>query len=152
MAARARLSLWAHDVAPARMRDLPARAARAGVAIPCVDADAVAQAAPFDLVLCDAPCSGSGAWRRSPEAKWRLTPTRLAELADIQATILAIASDLVSEGGVLAYATCSLFADENAGQIARFLAAHPGWALRDSTCWTPLDGTDGFFLALLTRV
>lgn len=152
MAARARLSLWAHDVAPARMRDLPARAARAGAQVSCADADAVARAAPFDLVLCDVPCSGSGAWRRAPEAKWRLTPARLAGLLDIQATILGAAAGLVAEGGVLAYATCSLFADENAGQIARFLATHPGWALREHRRWTPLGGTDGFYLALLTRV
>jgi 16S rRNA (cytosine967-C5)-methyltransferase len=151
MAARARLSIWAHDAAPGRMRDLPARAQRAGAAITCVDGDGMAQAAPFDLVLCDVPCSGSGAWRRAPEAKWRLTPARLAELGDIQALILESASGLVAAGGVLAYATCSLFGDENDGQIDRFLARTPGWTSVHRQRWTPVGGTDGFFLALLTR-
>jgi len=106
----------AHDANPARMRDLAVRAERAGVFIETVETADLAACGPFDLVLCDAPCSGSGAWRRSPEAKWRLTPESLGELHRLQAEILDDARVLVVPGGVLVYATCSMFADENEHQ------------------------------------
>jgi 16S rRNA (cytosine967-C5)-methyltransferase len=105
----------------------------------------------FDLVLADAPCSGSGSWRRAPEAKWALTPQRLAALCTLQASILSKAARLVAPGGVLAYATCSLLRDENEDQITAFLAAHPGWVRQRALRLTPLDGGDGFYLAILTR-
>lgn len=151
MAARARLAITAHDAAPARMRDLPSRAVRAGADIAGADLRRVDAAAPFDLVLCDVPCSGSGAWRRSPEGKWQLTPERLAELQGIQSTILRRAAGLVAEAGVLAYATCSLLSEENDSQIAGFLEDVPGWRVRDMRHWSLLQGGDGFFLAQLTR-
>lgn len=113
MAARARIELFVHDKTPERMRDLPGRAARAGVKVTQLDTDELARSAPFDLVLCDVPCSGSGAWRRSPEGKWALTRARLDELVDIQGTILHTAAGLTGPAGVLAYATCSLLAVEN---------------------------------------
>ncbi|EPX81844.1 Sun protein [Salipiger mucosus DSM 16094] len=106
---------------------------------------------PHDLVLCDAPCSGSGAWRRAPEGKWRLTPARLAELGTIQAGILAEAATLVAPGGTLAYATCSVLAGENGAQIEAFLSAHPGWSEAARRQFLPAEGGDGFFLAQLTR-
>ncbi|MCU0906598.1 MAG: RsmB/NOP family class I SAM-dependent RNA methyltransferase [Rhodobacteraceae bacterium] len=141
----------AHDADPGRMADLPARAARAGVAIPRAATVDLPAMGPFDLVLCDAPCSGSGAWRRSPEARWRLAPAGLARLTEVQDQVLAQAAPLVAPGGVLAYATCSLFDAENADRIAAFLAAHPDWQPGPSRRWSPLDGGDGFFLACLTR-
>lgn len=139
----------AHDVNAARMRDLPERATRAAVHIEL--ASRAQLAASYDLVLADAPCSGSGAWRRSPQGKWDLTAERLAELCAIQAEILDDIKDLVAPGGVLAYATCSLFEAENQAQIAAFVARNPGWSVLRQTCLTPLDGGDGFFLAALTR-
>lgn len=151
MAARARIALHAHDAAPERMRDLPERAARAGVPVVCLDGEALAAHAPFDLVLCDVPCSGSGAWRRAPDGKWRLSAARLDELAGIQAAILDRAAGLVAPAGSLAYVTCSLLEEENSGRIAAFLKEHPGWVCTSQHTWTPLDGTDGFFAALLTR-
>lgn len=151
MAARADITLFAHDAASRRMRDLPERAARAGIRVTCLATGELATRAPFDLVLCDAPCSGSGAWRRAPEGKWRLTPDRLLELVELQAEILTKASGLVGQGGVLAYATCSLLAEENRMQVDRFLAARDGWANPFARGWSVQDGTDGFFLALLTR-
>lgn len=151
MAACADIALFAHDAAPQRMRDLPDRAARAGVTVTCLGTADLKSRAPFDLVLCDVPCSGSGSWRRSPEGKWRITPERLTELSGIQADILAAASGLVSEGGVLAYATCSVLNDENAGQVARFLLDHDGWNCTRQKTWCVQDGNDGFFAALLTR-
>lgn len=148
MAARARLQIEAHDADPRRMRDLPARAQRAGVEVALTRTPH----GPFDLVLADAPCSGSGSWRRDPEGKWALTPARLAELQAIQAEVMDRAAVLVAEGGVLAYATCSLLAGENEAQVGAFRQRHPGWSLTVQRRFTPLEGGDGFFLALLTRV
>ena len=149
MGARADLQLWAHDAAPARMRDLPARAARAGLAVTLTDAPE--RHGPYDLVLCDAPCSGSGSWRRAPEGKWLLTPEGLAALQDTHSAILDQAAALVSETGVLAYATCSMLTAENDNQIRAFVARNPDWRVEKQVNWRVTDGADGFFLALLTR-
>ncbi|TDK51184.1 RsmB/NOP family class I SAM-dependent RNA methyltransferase [Antarcticimicrobium luteum] len=151
MGARGKLELFAYDAAPNRMRDLPERAARAGLAVEILDGDGVARRAPFDLVLCDVPCSGSGAWRRAPEGKWRLTPEMLDDLAATQADILDLAAGLLAPGGVLAYATCSLLTRENGDQISGFLARHPGWRCVWRRSWSVAAGTDGFFSAHLTR-
>ncbi len=142
----------AHDAEPRRMADLPARAERAGAAIAMMATDALSACAPFDLVFADAPCSGSGAWRRQPEAKWRLTPERLGELTALQLAILEAASALVTDGGTLAYATCSLLPQENGETVARFLDRNAGWRAVDEKHFTPLDGGDGFYVALLKRV
>ncbi|MCA0940654.1 RsmB/NOP family class I SAM-dependent RNA methyltransferase [Salipiger pacificus] len=147
MAARTGGEVAAHDADPRRMSDLPARAKRAGARIQAV----ASPKGVYDLVLCDVPCSGSGAWRRSPEGKWRLTPERLDELTKVQAGILDIATHLVTPGGVLAYATCSMLAAENAAQIEAFLARHPGWSLEQQRQFLPGDGGDGFFSAQLRR-
>ena len=116
-----------------------------------------------DVVLVDAPCSGTGTWRRNPEARWRLTPDRVARLVETQRHVLAVAAALVRPGGALTYVVCSLLDDEGAGQAARFLADHPGWSAEvvdlavgraHGPGWrlTPAsDGTDGFFVARLRR-
>ncbi|AWI83358.1 SAM-dependent methyltransferase [Alloyangia pacifica] len=147
MAARTGGEVAAHDADPRRMSDLPARAKRAGARIQAV----ATPKGVYDLVLCDVPCSGSGAWRRAPEGKWRLTPERLDELTKVQAGILDIAARLVTPGGLLAYATCSMLAVENAAQIEAFLARHPGWTLERQRQFLPGDGGDGFFSAQLRR-
>ncbi|QOL80294.1 RsmB/NOP family class I SAM-dependent RNA methyltransferase [Pseudooceanicola spongiae] len=152
LGARAKLHLTAHDVAPERMRDLPSRARRAGIDVHLAETEALAELAPFDVVLCDVPCSGSGAWRRAPEGKWRLTEERLAQLLGIQAQILDEAAALVAPKGVLAYATCSLFEAENTDQIDAFLTRTEGWQLETSRRLTPLEGGDGFFFACLRRI
>ncbi|THD83008.1 RsmB/NOP family class I SAM-dependent RNA methyltransferase [Aliigemmobacter aestuarii] len=151
MAARTGGPVAAHDADPRRMRDLPARAGRAGAAITLLSPDHVANSGPWDLVLTDVPCSGSGSWRRAPEGKWLLTAERLTELARLQDGILDRASALLGPGGVLAYATCSLLSCENGDRIAAFLARHPGWTVKAQRQFTPLDGGDGFFVAVLTR-
>ena len=149
IAALSEASLTAHDADPARMRDLPARAARAGVTIARRSTAELAAAPPFDAVLVDAPCSGSGTWRRDPEAKWRLTPERLATLEALQAQILDETAGLLRPGGRLVYMTCSLLASENEAQVAGFLAARPGWIRLSQRTETPLDASDGFFHAVL---
>jgi 16S rRNA (cytosine967-C5)-methyltransferase len=134
----------------------------------------------FDKVLIDAPCSGAGTWRRNPDAKWRLKPSDLAELVDLQKRILESAARLVRAGGRLIYATCSLFQEENADQVKAFLEAYPEFTLipapqawaeaqaalgsntpcpsndsktgRDMLVLTPgQHGTDGFFVAVMEK-
>lgn len=114
-----------------------------------------------DVVLVDAPCSGSGTWRRNPEGRWRLTPERLDRVVALQAKLLEFAAPLVKPGGVLLYATCSILAREGAGQAANFLGRHSAWAAQDvgfdggrvdgaGRLLTPAhDATDGFFVARL---
>lgn len=117
-----------------------------------------------DLVLIDAPCSGTGTWRRNPEARWRLTPTRLDRLTTEQARLLDLGSRLVKPGGRLVYVVCSLLPEEGEGQLAAFHRGHPGWKPLPfdipteaqpiaAAVLTPLrHGCDGFYIARLMRV
>ncbi|EKF18543.1 RsmB/NOP family class I SAM-dependent RNA methyltransferase [Nitratireductor pacificus] len=128
----------------------------------------------MDLVLVDAPCTGSGTWRRRPDAKWRLSEKQLEQRQAEQAEILEKASRFVRPGGRLAYVTCSVFAEENADRVRAFLEASSGFTPVDhAALWqrnfpekagfaridpalgialSPLrTGTDGFYFAALTR-
>lgn len=122
----------------------------------------------FDRVLVDAPCTGTGTWRRNPDARQNLTETDLDELLLRQAAILRDAARLVRIGGHLVYATCSLLPAENEAQVLQFLAGHPGFSLLPLERAWPLAGpppcpgdflfltplrhdTDGFFTAVLER-
>jgi 16S rRNA (cytosine967-C5)-methyltransferase len=121
----------------------------------------------FDLVFLDAPCSGSGTWRRQPELRWRLTPERLVELNRTQDWLLDDAARHTKTGGRLIYATCSLLPVENQDRVAAFLSRNPGFAavdLRDGWNGHPVPGlgtdfratpqttgTDGFYCAALRR-
>lgn len=112
-----------------------------------------------DAVLVDAPCSGTGTWRRNPEARWRLTPKQLARYVELQARLLDLAAVLVKPGGRLVFVTCSLLDEEGSDQARDFLDRHPGWradrpSLPAGTVrgaglrLSPYqDGTDGFFVA-----
>lgn len=151
MAARVQLDLYAHDLAPERMRDLPDRAKRAEIQISMLMNDALSDAGVFDLVLCDAPCSGSGSWRRAPGAKWRLTPEQLQEFGDVQCDILQKAAVLTAPGGVLVYVTCSILNEENVDSVNRFLATNPGWKVVRQETLPVTAETDGFFTTHLTR-
>jgi 16S rRNA (cytosine967-C5)-methyltransferase len=151
MAAQAKIDLFTHDVDSGRMRDLPGRAARAGVKLTILDTAGLDRVGAFDLVLCDAPCSGSGAWRRSPEGKWLLTPEKLAGLVRMQDEILNSAARLTAPDGNLAYATCSLLRAENEDQVIAFVADQTGWKIARQRAWSVQDGTDGFYSAHLTR-
>lgn len=122
----------------------------------------------FDAVLVDAPCSGTGRWRRNPDARLRLTELDIQELVVKQAEIFARAARLVRPGGKLVYATCSLLDDENEAQVRKFLSEHPDFNLVSPEETSPLlpeklrghasfsltpasDGTDGFFVSVLKR-
>ncbi|MEH6632701.1 MAG: RsmB/NOP family class I SAM-dependent RNA methyltransferase [Halopseudomonas aestusnigri] len=169
-------NLVAMDVDPRRLKRAEPRMQRAGV-------DNVRYATlnkenlykmsvkGFDRVLVDAPCSGSGTWRRQPDARLRLTKEKYENYQKMQTDALGKASRCVKVGGRLIYSTCSLFDDENSDQIEKFLTKHTGFALKDaSTIWTELSsvdcpfegqmmkltphqhGLDGFFCAVLERV
>ncbi len=141
--------LLAHDAAPARLAQLPPRAARAGVSVACLT-PAELPGLTADLVFVDAPCSGSGAWARNPDAKWRLTEADLATYAARQDAILAQAATHVAPGGRLVYATCSLFEVENGARMAAFLHAHPQARLVAERRWRPAEGGDGFYAARIS--
>ena len=143
-------SVVAHDIATVRMSDLPTRAARAGARITVATPkhkELVAGA--FDLVFVDAPCSGTGSWRRTPDAKWRLLESDLDSFRTVQEGVLREAARFVKPGGTLAYATCSLLKRENMDQIEQFLATHERFELQGSRLFTPLDIGDGFFASRL---
>ncbi|MCA0856249.1 RsmB/NOP family class I SAM-dependent RNA methyltransferase [Phaeobacter italicus] len=152
LAARAKVDLYAHDIAAQRMKDLPVRAERAGVKVTLLEPRKTGAKAPYDLVLCDAPCSGSGSWRRAPEGKWRLSQSQLDTLCQTQSAILDEAAELVADGGVLAYATCSMLSVENRKQVDDFLARRSGWQLQSDHGWQVQGGTDGFYVAVLRRI
>jgi 16S rRNA (cytosine967-C5)-methyltransferase len=165
--------LVACDVSAARLDAAVRRLRRAGVhnverhLIEAGDKWAKRRAGTFDRVLVDAPCTGTGTWRRNPDARLRLTETDLAELLPKQAAILDQAAALVRIAGRLVYATCSLLSEENQDQVTAFLTRHPGFALVPLTrAWeggappnpgdflslTPArHGTDGFFAAVIER-
>ena len=117
-----------------------------------------------DVVLVDAPCSGSGVWRRNPETRWRLTPERLQRVTQEQAKLMEMAATMVTSGGHLVYAVCSLLKAEGQEQVAKFLQAQEGWravdpkigtgrADGDGVLLTPKhDGSDGFFVARLEKL
>ena len=117
-----------------------------------------------DLVLIDAPCSGSGTWRRNPETRWRLNSKRLDRVRAEQEKLLNIGAEMVAPGGHLVYAVCSIIADEGREQVANFLDTHPKWrAVYPSigagsadgvgVLLTPNhDGSDGFFFARLMKL
>lgn len=169
MANRGRLI--ACDVDRPRLSKLEPRAVRAGVTIaetrlldPNREAAALADLmGQADAVLVDAPCSGTGTWRRNPEARWRLTPDQLARYVAIQSRLLDLAAGLVRPGGRLGFVTCSLLDAEGAAQAAGFLARHPEWqaetldlgageARGPGFRLSPArDGTDGFFVACFQK-
>ncbi len=171
--------LYAYDSDRMRLRPIFERLKRAGArnvqVLPAGEASALeALAGKMDRVLIDAPCTGSGVWRRRPDAKWRLAPPMLeARLAE-QRAVLDEGAPLVKPGGRLVYITCSVLRSENRDQVEAFLARHPEFRLvpwrevwqaalgapplpsadgsEGSLLMTPLShGTDGFFVAVLER-
>jgi 16S rRNA (cytosine967-C5)-methyltransferase len=139
--------IYACDVDPRRLAAGQERVKRAGVhnmqpklihhwdSKAGADPDLEEHVGKMDLVFLDVPCTGSGAWRRQPDAKWQLTPERLAEFVALQASILERGARLVKAGGRIAYVTCSVFAEENGAQIAAFLALQQAIGLT----WKPVE-------------
>lgn len=151
--------LVAADTDRGRLRQLEPRARRAGASIvelrlldPGREPDALLDLqSAADCVLVDAPCSGSGTWRRNPELRWRLTPARLDLVVALQARLITLGAEMVRPGGMLVYAVCSLIEREGEAQAAD-LAARSGWSLELSRMMTPSrDETDGFYFARFRR-
>ncbi|MFN4134189.1 MAG: RsmB/NOP family class I SAM-dependent RNA methyltransferase [Novosphingobium sp.] len=162
--------LLACDIDRARLSRLPERARRAGVLAqvrlldPGREAEMLADwHGRADAVMIDAPCSGTGTWRRNPEARWRLDPAAIERYCRMQARVLDVGAGLVRPGGRLTYVVCSLLDAEGADRIDAFLAANTGWepATPSLSAGAPhrkgwrlvpfRDGTDGFFFATLRR-
>lgn len=163
--------LVAADTDRGRLSRLAPRAERAGARVartvlldPGREIEALGEwRGKADAVLVDAPCSGTGTWRRNPEARWRLDEAELARLAALQARLLELAAGLVRPGGRLVYVVCSLLDEEGSGQAAAFLDRASGW--RATPPHLPLgsprgpgirlsphhDGTDGFLIARLEK-
>lgn len=172
--------LYAYDADRYQLKPIFERIKRAGVrnvqVLRAGDEAALEALGPrFDVVLADAPCTGTGTWRRRPDAKWRLKPEALTARQAEQRSVLARAASLVKPGGRLVYVTCSILPEENVEQVAAFLKTHgdfqavpigDAWAAAglpgeappsadgrsDSLLLTPArHGTDGFFISVLTR-
>ena len=150
--------LYAYDADARRMADIIPRAQRAGVrnlqVRSPVEADALkGLEGRMDVVFVDAPCTGSGTWRRHPDTKWRLTPEQLERRTVEQDAVLDQASAFVKAGGRLVYVTCSLFAEENEDRVAAFLGRAEGFAQTgEAMRLSPLSArTDGFFACVLVK-
>ena len=162
--------ILASDTNRSRLSQLEPRAERAGARIEARLLDGGRESNQLedmidgcDIVLVDAPCSGSGTWRRNPEGRWRLTPERLDRLVKLQARLLEIAAPLVRPGGALIFATCSIIRAEGTDQARNFLGRHSSWMVQDvgfdggrpdgpGRLLTPAhDATDGFFVARFVR-
>ena len=171
--------VYAYDADKRQLRPIFDRLRRAGARnVQVMEAgDEAALAAlggRFDVVLVDAPCTGSGTWRRKPDSKWRLKPANIGDRKAEQSVVLELGAGLTKLGGCLVYVTCSVLPEENADQVAAFLSAHPDFSVepyaqswtehlgsepprsadgRDDTLQlTPAcHGTDGFFIARLRR-
>jgi 16S rRNA (cytosine967-C5)-methyltransferase len=172
--------LYAYDADRMRLRPIFERLKRAGARnvqiLPAGDREALAKLdGKMDLVLIDAPCTGSGVWRRRSDAKWRLSPQMLEARRTEQVVVLDEGAPLVKPGGRLAYITCSVLPCENRDQVDAFLARHPDFRLipwpalweqtlpdvppvpsadgsAETLQLTPLrHGTDGFFVALMEK-
>ncbi|OUS08689.1 hypothetical protein A9Q96_04445 [Rhodobacterales bacterium 52_120_T64] len=144
--------LLAHDANARRMKDLPERARRAGATVQVLSTEALRQNNPVcDLVVVDAPCTGTGAWRRNPDAKWRMDQGFVDKVMSLQSQILDDAAKYVRSGGMMAYATCSILSVENGDQVSAFLERNDGWVLDEDISLTPVQGGDGFYCARLRR-
>jgi 16S rRNA (cytosine967-C5)-methyltransferase len=172
--------IHAYDQDKHRLRPIFERLTRAGARnVQVLGADEGARLdalkGKIDCVFIDAPCSGSGAWRRNPDSKWRLTERQLAQRIEDQKEVLDRGAELVKSGGRLLYITCSVLPEENDDQVGAFLAAHPDFSLipyreqwtkaigtappqsagacSDTLLLTPLThATDGFFIAPMRKL
>ncbi len=151
VAGRVAGKFYAHDADPGRLKDLPKRASRAGVAVSLVSLPELGKQPSFDSVLIDVPCSGTGSWRRDPQGKWLLTPDKLRQTLNTQKEILSQATRFVKPLGHLIYATCSLLECENGQQISEFVKPNSNFSLVSERRFTPLDGGDGFYCAVLRK-
>lgn len=140
-----------------KLQELRRRARRAGTSIietRTIDSSKVVKRleGTADRVLLDVPCSGLGVLRRNPDAKWKLNPDFLENVRKTQAEIIASYSRMCKPGGKLVYATCSILPSENQEQIQKFLSAKSqDFQLVQEKIISPIEGFDGFYMALLEK-
>lgn len=140
----------AHDISDKSLIELQKRAERAKAT--CIQVQKPLQPALYDHVVVDAPCSGTGTWRRCPDMRLKLTQEQFQNLLKTQADILEQAKKFVKEKGFLSYMTCSLTASENTGQIQNFLSKNSNFKHIKSRQFSPYQTqTDGLFICILQR-
>ena len=145
--------LLAYDINPNRLSNLKKRAIRAGAKVKILKTlDLEEYKVSCDVVFVDAPCSGSGIWRRDPEVKWTLTEKKLKKFQLDQAGILREASLFVKIGGIIVYAVCSFLPEEGETQIKEFLEIYKNFVGLEQSLIHPLVASDGFFRAVLKKV
>ena len=144
------IDLYAYDLNSSRLKPCKIRAERACAKIKFLD-DRMLLGKAFDAVIVDAPCSGSGTWRRDPFAKWNLSLSEINKLSEIQYGILNQVSSYVNKSGLIFYITCSLLDEENGEVISRFLKNNNDYCLQRAHFISPLEGGDGFFLSVLKK-
>ena len=151
LAARSGSKIFAHDISAARMAEIGPRAARGGHDIEVISSQDLANLTKFDTVVCDLPCSGSGAWRRSPEGKWSLTSEDLQAFVLLQRDIIAKAITYLAPNACLALITCSIFEAENQGQRRFISDTFPELTFCSTEQYLPSATQDGLYLVIFKK-
>ena len=151
LAARSGSKIFAHDISAARMAEIGPRAARGGHEIEVISPQDLANLAKFDTVVCDLPCSGSGAWRRSPEGKWSLTSEDLEAFVLLQRDIIAKAITYLAPNACLALITCSIFEAENQAQRRFISDTFPELTFCSTEQYLPSATQDGLYLVIFKK-
>ena len=142
-----------YDVSVRSLKELEKRAKRSHISIIKTYYKLFPNYKKFDYVVVDAPCSGTGTWRRCPDARWKITEKQLTNITQRQAEILEKASTYVKDGHFLCYMTCSITKDENENQISNFLSTHQNFVLKYQKRYSPFrTQTDGFFVSIMQKV
>ena len=143
---------YIHDIDERKLKEADLRAKRAGVKFKRLEGENLPKyCRSFDCIIVDVPCSGSGAWRRNPQQKWRITPKSLNEILTRQTVILDEAKDLLKKNGYIFYITCSLLKIENEEVIHKFLMENKHFRLFNKKNVTIDNCGDGFFCAVLQK-
>ena len=143
---------YIHDVDERKLKEADLRAKRAGVKFKRLEAKNLQKYyRSFDYIIADVPCSGSGAWRRNPQQKWRITPGSLNKILTMQTVILDEAKDFLKKNGYIYYITCSLLKIENEEVIQKFLVDNKYFRLVNKKNVTIDNYGDGFFCAVLQK-
>ena len=148
LAARTGAQIFAHDVNLGRMTEIPLRAARGGHDVQVIAPKDLDPVEKFDTVICDLPCTGSGAWRRSPEGKWKLTEPDLEKYVELQREILTKSVGHIGPSGTLALITCSIFQFENQMQRDFISKTYPELSILTEKQYLPSPSQDGLYLAI----
>ena len=143
---------YIHDIDEKKLKEADLRAERAGVKFKRLEVEKLQNyRCSFDYIVADVPCSGSGAWRRNPQQKWRITPESLNEILTRQTVILDEVKDLLKKNGYIFYITCSLLKIENEEVIQKFLIDNKYFRLVNKKNVTIDNNGDGFFCAVLQK-